>query len=306
MSNEAKYCFDTLEPKVAGLYAQAGRLKKAAGPIFISGGSGTGKSSLARLFNLGPGTSPFQVVNCSAIGQDLLARELFGTGPASEGASRLAGKIELAAGGLVLIEEAGEMALALQQNLVRVLPYSRFVFTSTSSLEGLAASDKILPQLSELFAENRLEIPPLSDRSKDIALLSDFFLAELAHANAKQVRLSPEVYHYLCRKRWEGNVRELKNFITRLYYLTDKDVLTVRDVAECEGELPKAHHEAGGDLAHLYPMPLYELEKRYILESIAINEGNKSRTARMLKISLKTLRNKLKEYGAAADSGFLN
>jgi DNA-binding NtrC family response regulator len=148
----------------------------------------------------------------------------------------------------------------------------------------------------------RLEVPALAERSRDIPLFVDHFLNELTKGTARRIRLSPEVYYFLCQRRWEGNIRELKNFVTRMFYLAETEVVTINDIGN---ETFGVRREESASLPFFTigtNLSLEEMEKKYILQTLNVSKGNKSQAARMLQISLKTLRNKLKCYQMDAAS----
>jgi DNA-binding NtrC family response regulator len=299
---------------MAAIYRDIAALADVKGPVFIHGRPGTGKGVLCRLLRESGGyaAKTVQEINCAALDPVLQTGALFGV-PAGEEGFFLAepGKAVLAGEGLLIVEEVGEMDRGLQERLAKAIEAcrcgsltggapetvkARLIATSSTPWNTLLAEGKLSPRLARLFDGRAVNLPALSERPRDIPLLVDFFIAALC-ASGTAKKISPEVYHFLCRRPWEGNVRELKNFITRLFYLSGPGVITARDLDGAESPASRLQPMAGtADVATLSPMSLYELEKKYILHMIAVNEGNKSRTARTLQISLKTLRNKLKEY----------
>lgn len=319
MPGQGSHCFETFDARMAQIYRNVAELAGAADPVFIHGRPGTGKGVLCRLIRESGGFAarPMQEINCAALSAARQAETLFGSDGGSPRSSGT-GKAALAGDGLLVVEEIGEMDRALQERLAEAVlngrrlpeeaaepgPFrARLIATSSSSWNDLLREGRLSPRLAKLFDRRVVSLPALEERSRDIPLLVDFFIAALA-ASGTPKKISPEVYHFLCRRKWEGNVRELKNLVTRLYYLSGPDMITVRDLDGKDAPGRRGQAFAGvAEVAALTPMSLYELEKKYILHMIAVNEGNKSRTARTLKISLKTLRNKLKEYAASSLSG---
>lgn len=315
---QGRPCFETLDARVAAIYRELAALAEARDPVFIYGRSGTGKGVLCRFIRESGGyaAKPMQEINCSALAPVLQMAALFGRPAGAEPPfAAEPGKAALAGNGLLVIEEIGEMDHLLQERLAGAIEASRagaaaesrpeiiearLIATSSSPWNTLLTEGKLTPRLAKLFDRRVVNWPALSERPRDIPILVDFFIAALCSSGTAK-KISPEVYHFLCRRKWEGNVRELKNFVTRLFYLSGPELITVRDLDGVEAPARRMQPMSGGaDIATLSPMSLYELEKKYILHMIAVNEGNKSRTARTLKISLKTLRNKLKEYAAMA------
>lgn len=310
--NKEKFCFDTLELKVHNLYNLVEQISQADSTILIKGESGTGKEALSHLIHEKSRRSQcnFLAINCSAIPENLIEAELFGyeAGSFTGATSAKAGKLETVGQGTLVLDEISGLDLKTQAKLLRVIEAKEFYRLGgqkPTKLEAriVATTNKDLIQLISkgLFREDlyyrlnvmKLNVPTLRERSKDIPLFVDFFLAELMRENSKTIEFSPEVYHFLCQQDWEGNIRELKNFVTRLFYLAKSDRLTVHDLI----------HENIGleDSSPYFSVPgqdlsLDEIEKKYILHTMNLTQGNKSRAARTLKISLKTLRSKLKEY----------
>lgn len=311
-----EYCYETLERNMVRIYEQAERLASLDIPVLVQGRSGTGKKAVCEILHRKGKRrfAPLVSVNCAAIPENLIEAELFGF---YQGPVLVKGKLETARDGILAIHKIDELPLSTQEKILRAIKdkklyrlddqrpidfQARVIGTARHDLADLVKQNKFLAELNYFFECVVIKMPLLTERVKDVPVLVEYFLNELIRNNQRGLRLSPEVYHFLCRRDWQGNIRELKNYITRLYYLADKEVLTVQDALEngLESEVLQRHR--ANDIAPLtsfMPLSLEEMEKEYILRTMEATQGNKSRAARALKISLKTLRSKLKEYGTS-------
>jgi len=283
--------------------------------VLICGESGCGKELVAESVHaMSPrADKPFVAINCAAIPATLIEAELFGHERGSfTGAMRTReGVFERASGGTLLLDEITEMPLDLQSRLLRVLETKRLNRVGGSS--DLEVDVRVLASTNrspaQAFEEGRLrediyyrlavvtvQLPPLRERSDDVLVLAEFFLAELNLRNGTHKRLSDELRARFLRHRWPGNVRELRNSVERAYILcdgelslSDQDMLTLRQ-----------HPEGEGTSSDMIQMPigatLEEIERTFILATLKHFEGDKRRAADVLGCSLKTLYNKLHAY----------
>lgn len=313
-----KYIYETLEPSMGKVYALVNSLGNSQSTILIEGPSGCGKEALCQLIHQLDSTSTAGIhpINCSAIPENLIESELFGYEAGSfTGADGLKiGRFESSGQGTIILDDISEMNLKTQAKLLRVLEtrefyrvgghtpirlHSRLIVTTNKNLNQLVQQGKFREDLYHRLNVVHINVPSLAERCRDIPLLVDHFLAELNEETNRRIRLSPEVYHFLCQKNWEGNIRELRNFITRLSYLANHDLVTIHDLGtETWGFENNPSFFAVTDQS----LPLDVLEKKYILHTMNRVRGNKSKAARELNISLKTLRTKLKEYNFEAQS----
>jgi DNA-binding NtrC family response regulator len=283
--------------------------------VLISGESGTGKELVARtIHELSPRRAkPFVAVNCAAIPETLMESEVFGheKGAFTGALERRVGCFELADGGTLLLDEIGEMPSATQAKLLRVLEDSK-VRRLGSKLEMcvdvrvLAATNKV-PE--EAVAKGQLRsdlyfrlnvvhiiLPPLRAHLEDLDELTAALLNDLNRKHKRAVKsVDSEVVEAFRRYNWPGNVRELRNVLERMLVTCSGEHLTGH-------ELPRGFGHAGvaeaGDELRLHPgMTVAEAERRLIFETLASTQNNKTHAAELLGISLKTLHNKLKEYG---------
>jgi transcriptional regulator with PAS, ATPase and Fis domain len=284
--------------------------------VLITGESGTGKELVARtIHELSPRRAqPFVAVNCAAIPETLMESEVFGheKGAFTGALERRVGCFELADGGTLLLDEIGEMPSATQAKLLRVLEDSKVRRLGSKSeisvdVRVLAATNKVPEEAvakgqlrSDLYFRLNvvhIALPPLRAHREDLEELTAALLNDLNRKHRRAVKsVDEEVLQAFRRYSWPGNVRELRNVLERMLVTWSGEHLTVK-------ELPRGFGQAGmageGDALRLRPgMTVAEAERRLIVETLASTQNNKTRAAELLGISLKTLHNKLKEYGA--------
>ena len=300
------------------------QMLRQAGPssasVLIVGQSGTGKELVARtLHELSPRkNAPFVAINCAAIPDSLLESEIFGheRGAFTGAETRRQGCFELANRGTLFLDEVAEMAPATQVKLLRVLEERSFrrlggqeeiqvdvrVLAATNrDPEAVIREGKLRQDLYYRLNVFTLELPPLSDRAQDIALLVEHFIREFNQANRKAVAgLEPEALRALERYDWPGNVRELKNVIERAVILSRRPLV---GAAELPTTLvarvrPSTAPQATSPVELALPVgtTVDEAERSLILRTLDSTGQNKTRAAEILGISLKTLHNKLKKY----------
>jgi DNA-binding NtrC family response regulator len=295
-----------------------GKVKKVAPlktTVLILGESGTGKELISRtIHHLSQrAKEPFVAVNCAAIPKDLIENEIFGheKGAFTGAVETKIGRFELADKGTIFLDEIGDMEMPLQSKLLRVLQENEFervggTKTIKVDVRVVAASNKNLErEVSEgRFREDlfyRLNvfpivIPPLRERKEDIVPLASYFISQFCREmNKNEPKISPEIESILLSHEWKGNVRELKNVIERAVILCDGAVLLPEhmsfgmDMNE-RINLDATLHEVAESAAR-------SAEKSRIENALRQTHGNKSRAAEILKVSYKTLLNKIKEYG---------
>jgi DNA-binding NtrC family response regulator len=288
--------------------------------VLITGESGTGKELIARtLHELSDRKrKPFVAVNCAAIPETLMESEIFGheKGAFTGAVERRAGCFEMAEGGTLLLDELGEMPIGTQAKLLRVLEERK--------LRRLGGSAEISVDVRVLAATNRnpdaavaagqlradllyrlnvfhVQIPPLRERRQDIPLMAEVMLAEM---NAKHRRRVAGMTERALRRvqncEWPGNARELRNAMERAVILAPEDGKI--DLEHLPQENAKAEAATGVSVDNesvqlSVGTTVAEAERKLILKTLEAASGNKTRAAQMLAVSLKTLHNKLKEYG---------
>jgi transcriptional regulator with PAS, ATPase and Fis domain len=289
--------------------ADARRAARSSADILLEAESGTGKELLAQLIHQESSRSarPFVAINCAAVPENLLEAELFGhvRGAFTGALANRAGKFELANGGTLLLDEIGEMPLVLQPKLLRVLQEREFyrlgdsrpicvdvrVIASTNRwLQDLVREGRFREDLYYRLNVIPLTLPPLRQRGDDVFELAEYFAAKFA-APQPPPALSEGFRAVLRSHRWPGNVRELANTIRRAVALSDGHQLK-------EDGLRPASPLALGPAPWLKPgLSLREAEKALLEITLEATAGNRTHAAELLGISLRTVRNKIREHG---------
>ena len=285
--------------------------------VLITGETGSGKEVVARtIHKLSPrATGPFVAINCSAIPESLMESEIFGheRGAFTGAAERRIGCFELADGGTLLLDEIGEMPAPTQAKLLRVLEDRKVRRLGSKSetpvdVRVLAATNKDPEQAvasghmrQDLFFRLNvfhINLPPLREHKDDIPLLVEHMLRDLNTKHGKNMRgIGSEVLDIFMGHTWPGNIRELRNVLERAAIMSEKDLITR---ASLPGEFGKSAAKGPSDLSAIkFPVgtTVDAMERELILQTLAATGNNKTRAADLLGVSLKTLHNKLKEYG---------
>jgi len=283
--------------------------------VLIEAESGTGKELLARFIheNSSRNDGPFIAVNCAAVPEHLLESELFGhTRGAFTGATTVKpGKFELADGGTLLLDEIGEMPLPLQPKLLRALQERevgrlgdhrnihvniRVIATTNVQLRQKVEEATFRADLYYRLNVIPLSLPALRERREDIPALVEFFVRQFAHeAGIPVPKILPEFLEGLQRSAWPGNIRELGNFMKRVISLNDADEISSEHLhselpqSKALPELPQQPVLLGGSIR--------EVERQLLEKALETTKGNRTRAAELLGISLRTVRNKIREYG---------
>jgi len=307
------------DQKIKKLLSFAQDIASSKSTVLLTGKSGTGKEVLARFIheNSNRNNKPFVAVNCAALPESLLESELFGheKGAFTGATYRKTGKFEMANQGTLLLDEIGEMDSSLQAKLLRVIQEQevdmvggsapipvdiRIIATTNRNLQDEVREGRFREDLYYRLNVIPICLPMLKERSSDIQVLSKHFIEKYNRENAKNIQgLSSEGLKVLHKYDWPGNVRELENIIERAVVLCKEDVLEPSHLFL---------HGMFGDLANESPKnksansfvgkSLPEVEKEVILKTLEKLEGNRTHTAKVLGISIRTLRNKLHEYEA--------
>ena len=277
--------------------------------VLLLGETGTGKEVFAQAIHY---SSPrkhksFVALNCAAISKDLLESELFGhlAGAFTSALKDKKGLFEEANGGTLFLDEIGEMPIALQAKLLRVLETGEFYKVGDSkaskiNVRILAATNRNLLQESEegLFRADlyyrlsvfSINLPPLRDRVTDIPLLIEHFVELLAaKMNLKKPAVDQEYLEELTKRPWKGNIRELKNVIERSLIVMDNQTLD-------STALPFEPEQAVSIVSSGKVYALHEMERNHITKVLAYTHGNKAEAARLLGIGVATLYRKIEEY----------
>jgi DNA-binding NtrC family response regulator len=291
---------------MAQVMERANRAARSQADVLIEAESGTGKELLARLIHeRSPRAQrPFVAVNCAAFPETLLESELFGhvKGAFTGAVTARPGRFEQADGGTLLLDEIGEMPLSLQPKLLRVLQEREFyrlgdtrplrvdlrvIATTNRPLRLLVEEGRFRSDLYYRLNVIPLTLPPLRERRDDIAELAEFFLRRFS---GEERKLSPDMLARFERYPWPGNVRELANVIRRVVALgSDAQADLIPDLNPV---LP-----GKTDSALATGQSLRELERQLLVQTLEATGGNRSRTAEILGISLRTVRNKIREHG---------
>ena len=295
------------------IMALARRIAPSRSTVLINGETGVGKEVIARfIHNNSPRKdNPFIAVNCAALPESLLESELFGheKGAFTGAVTRKKGKFELANNGTILLDEISEMEVSIQAKLLRVLQEreidrvggqfvipvdTRVIATTNRDLEEETKNGNFRTDLFYRLNVVPIRLPPLRERPDDIAPLAQFLLKKHCSLNDIPLkRISQDAEDLLKNRSWPGNVREFENLIERATLLVDSEDITSEDIERiCNPEQP-----GGTQIPEFSPViPLKEMEKKMIFKALDNHDWNRTHAAKMLGISVRTLRNKLHEY----------
>ncbi|MEN6485270.1 MAG: sigma-54 dependent transcriptional regulator [Syntrophobacteraceae bacterium] len=299
----------TQDAQVMRIKAMAKRIAASNATVFIQGESGTGKELFARYIHVNSGRKekPFVALNCAALPETLLESELFGheKGAFTGAIKTKEGKFELADTGTLLLDEVTEIPVHLQAKLLRVLQESevdrlggrhpvpvdvRVIATTNLAMEESLKEGRFRKDLYYRLNVIPLKIPALRERPGDVALLSGHFAGKYSRLHGtREMDISPEALGKLQAHPWPGNVRELQNVIQRAVLLSNESRITPE-------HLIFDNEDTSPEQEEMSLMPLCEMEKRMIHKALSAVEGNRTKAAEILGISVRTLRNKLNEY----------
>ncbi len=290
--------------------------------VCLYGESGTGKELVARAIHYaGPRAAhPLIVLDCAAIPEGLMESEMFGhvKGAFTSAVTDREGVFQLADGGTLFLDEVAELPLPLQAKLLRVIQcrefrkvggkhpikvHIRLIAATNKDLRALVKDGKFREDLFYRLEVIPITLPSLRERKEDIPLLVDHFIEKFNRHSKKQLRgLNSRTMGALLRYHWPGNIRELENFIERAAVMADQDVLDVTDLTQIlspapPGALPASPPPENGT----WPQSLKEAERALILKTLQGVQGNRTRAAELLGISLRGLYYKLKELQQAGD-----
>jgi len=309
---EAKFAIITENTKMNRLLQEAREIAHSQASIFIEGESGTGKELFARYIHNYSNRKDrlFVAINCSALPETLLESELFGheKGSFTGAITRKKGKFELANHGTMLLDEISEMNIQLQSKLLRVLQEReidriggttpipvdvRIIATTNTDIERQLRDGKFREDLYYRLNVIPFHLPPLKDRRDDIPLLARHFVEKYNRLDKRNVKgLTEAATELLMQMPWKGNVRELENVMERAVLMCKGDFIDEKDLGSHE----KMRAVGTTRLTTVPSVSLKEMEKKVIFHALDQTNGNRTRAADILGISVRTLRNKLNEY----------
>jgi DNA-binding NtrC family response regulator len=312
-----RYDFESMvgeSPAMAEVYDIIRRVADSRATVLIRGESGTGKELVARALHYRSGRRdmPFIKVNCAALSAGLLESELFGheKGAFTGAHDRKIGRFELAHNGTLLLDEISEISPELQPKLLRALQErefervggnksiqvdTRIICTTNRNLEEALAAGQLREDLFFRLNVIPIYLPPLRERREDIPALMDAFLKRFSGENGRQIdAFTPEARRLFLEYDWPGNVRELQNAVERAVVLSTEKVLAPEHFSL---GMPTAMAKSDGNTVNLaVGTTVAQMEKALIQHTLERCGGNRTRAAEVLGISVRTLRNKLKEY----------
>ena len=294
--------------------------------VLIHGESGTGKELVARALYLESprASAPFIRVNCAAVPENLIESEFFGheKGSFTGALNKREGRFELAHGGTILLDEISEISPNVQAKLLRVLQERelervggnrtikvdvRVIATTNRNLETSVEKKEFRQDLYFRLNVVPIHVPPLRERLEDVPFLSEEFMKRFGRKHGVHVKgFSDEAMRALKTHNWPGNVRELQNVIERAVILSGDNGILEPEHLGLTGSRPPTPAPVSGTTgtASSAPQgalpPLAEMEKRHILAALEQCKGNRTHAAKLLDVSIRTLRNKLHEYNGTS------
>jgi two-component system nitrogen regulation response regulator GlnG len=329
------------------VFKMIGRVSHSDAPVMITGESGSGKELVARAIHHYSNRSgqPFIAINCAAIPENLLESELFGheKGAFTGASSQRIGRFEQSNSGTLFLDEIGDMPLAVQSKILRVLQegeLSRVGGNATikTDVRIIAATNKTLEQevAKKLFREDlfyrlnvvRIHLPPLRQRREDVRLLAEYFLKKIAtQKHLPRLKLSEEGVKVMEDYPWPGNVRELENTIQRACVLATSDVLLPKDIPlglstqrsddGSENQTAAVSTSSGKPTLETAVEILLDaastdrslqllpwLEREFTLFAMKRTKGNQVKAAKLLGVTRATLRKRIERYGITKELNF--
>src|SRR5262245_3334257 len=311
----------TTSPRMLSILDLVGHIAQTTTTVLIEGETGTGKEMIARAIHRASAahrSGPLVPVHCAALPETLLEDELFGheKGAYTSADRQRKGRFEQAHGGTLFLDEIGEVPLAMQVKLLRVLQERQFERVGGSEtlevdVRVITASNKSLARMVRkgTFREDlfyrvnvvRIEVPPLRDRPEDIALLAEHFCRKYMRPGEPAKEVSPAAMELLLKYSWPGNVRELENVMERVCVTGTGTVIEAEQVAPDLTRAAPAREAFRIDLSRPLPELLnavrQDVERRYIRKALTRTRGNVVRCAKICGLSRRSVTAKLAEYG---------
>lgn len=305
----------TKDRKMKEILSLCDRIASSNAPVLIQGESGTGKELLARYIHRKSPRhqKPFIAINCASLPESLFESELFGheKGAFTGAQGKKIGKFELAHQGTLLLDEITEMSPFLQAKLLRVIQENevdrigghepipidvRVIATTNRDIESFIEKGRFREDLYFRLNVISIHLLPLRDRREDIELLTQYFLKKYSEQYGKPgLTLSEEALQWLNQQPWRGNVRELKNVVERAVLTASTSLLELDHFCQ-----KKEDFISGSKGTSVSSFSLKEMEKHLIFKALNRTNGNRTQAAKILGISIRTLRNKLHEYRETA------
>lgn len=309
------YSFESILGESKALKEAVLLARKVSGtdvPVLLTGETGTGKEVFAQAihYNSKRAKQNFVAVNCSSFSKELLESEMFGhkAGSFTGALKDKKGLFEEANNGTIFLDEIGEMAFELQAKLLRILETGEYIKIGDTkptrvNVRIIAATNRNLPEeiAANRFREDlfyrlsvfQVHLPPLRERTGDIRLLTKEFVKNYSSQLARSVaEIAPAFLEALEQQSWKGNIRELRNVIERSLIVCEGEQL---DVADLPLDIQNTHYEQSNETSP-DSFELSSMERRHIARVLEYTKGNKTETARLLKIGLTTLYRKIEEY----------
>jgi two-component system response regulator HydG len=304
-------------PQMRDVIEKLKRIAPTNASVLIQGETGTGKELVAQSIhqNSPRKNHPFVALNCASLSENILESELFGhvKGAFTDASTDRVGKFEYAHGGTLFLDEVGDMPIATQIRLLRVLENGeitrvgsnepiqvnvRILSATNRNLEDAIEAGTFRSDLYHRLKVVTIRLPTLCERAEDLPILIDHFMKLLARKHEKQIKgVSPAARRRLLTYDWPGNVRQLRNVVESMVVVDYDGLLDVDDLPEELAE-PSARAAApeANTLTSLVGKSLEELDKLFIAETLRVSGGNREEAARVLGIGERTLYRKLKEY----------
>ena len=304
-------------PQMRDVIERLKRIAPTNASVLIQGDTGTGKELVAQAIhqNSPRKNKPFVALNCAALSENILESELFGhvKGAFTDASTDRVGKFEYAHGGTLFLDEIGDMPLATQIKLLRVLESGeitrvgsnepnkvnvRIVSATNRNLEEAIEAGTFRRDLYHRLKVVTVRLPTLVERSQDMPVLIDHFIKMFSKFHGKQIRgMAPAARRKLLAYQWPGNVRQLRNVVESMVVVDYDGLLDVDDLPEELADTAEpAAAPASSSLAGLVGKPLDEVERMFIAETLRQAAGNREEAATMLGIGERTLYRKIKEY----------
>jgi two-component system nitrogen regulation response regulator GlnG len=320
-------------PAMREVYKAIGRVAAQNVPVLITGESGTGKELVARaIYQHGPrAKAPFLALNCAAIPEQLLESELFGheKGAFTGADRRRIGKFEQVSGGTIFLDEIGDMPLALQAKMLRLLQEQSFervggnetvrtdvrlIAATHRDLRAWSAEEKFRPDLYHRLSVFTIHLPPLRERAEDLPMLVQHYLRRFSRELGREVReVDPEALERLRSYSWPGNIRELQSVLKQALLQASGPVLLPAFLPELSGTSSESGAAAapgadlgleafirqrlGPDAQDLYADTHRQVDRLLLPRVLEYTGGNQNQAARLLGIARQTLRQKLRDLG---------